>query len=59
MTPMVAQTRRAEMPVRFRSQVKTMPSPQMLVRKVTNDTASESLERVVSAESVKEEKGEK
>ena len=59
MTPMVPQTRSEEMPVRLRSQVKTTPSPQMVVRKETNETASDSLRaRVcVAFHSLRQERG--
>ena len=43
---MLVQTRSAEMPVMFRSQVKTMPSPQIVVRKVIQEKASAILKRL-------------
>ena len=56
---MVPQTRSEEMPVRSSSHVKTTPSPQMVVRNVTKETASESLlARFVSvSEKLEAEKG--
>lgn len=43
MSPMEPHTNSAEMPVRFSSHVKTTPSPQIVVRNVRKDTASETL----------------
>ena len=46
MNPMLVQTRSAEMPVMLRSQVKTMPSLQIVVRKVIQEKASAILRRL-------------
>ena len=41
---MEPQTRRADMPTRLRSHVKTTPDPQIVVKKVRNEAARDMLQ---------------
>jgi hypothetical protein len=43
MKPTEPQTRRADIPVRLRSHVKTTPSPQIVVKNVRKETANDNL----------------